>query len=160
MALSDQVLLYDIQQALATVQLRQGRFADAISSIDAALKIRPKHGPGLAVKAEIYLRSDNSEQASRLLGQAVAEAPQHPYVLTIEALSQLSAQMIDVAEKTMTSAEQYGAANWAIGQEVRGDIAYLKGDEAAAKTHWLKARQMGGGSYKLEEKLSKGIYIK
>jgi len=160
MALNDQVLLYDINEALAHVQLSEGRLAAALNSADAALKIRPKHGPGLATKAEILLRQDKLEDATTVLAQAVAEAPQHPYVITIEALAQVLAAQITRAEKSMISAQQYGANSLSIAQEVNGDIAFLKGDEASAKTYWERARAMGGASSKLAEKLSKGIYVK
>ena len=160
MALNDQVLLYDINEALANVQLREARFDAALKSANAALKIRPKHGPGLALKAEILLRSDDLAMANKVLAQAAGEAPQHPYVITIEALAQVLSAEVGLAEKSMLSAKQYGADQWAIAQEVNGDIAFLKGDEAFAKTYWERAKAMGGGSYKLAEKLSKGMYIK
>ncbi|MFK8054879.1 MAG: tetratricopeptide repeat protein [Saprospiraceae bacterium] len=160
MALNDQVLLYDLNEALARVQLSEGRFEAALTSASAAHKIRPKHGPALALKAEVYLRQDDMEMASKLLSQATSEAPQHPYVITIEALAQLLAAEVSRAEKSMLSATEYGAARWAIAQEVNGDIAFLKGEEASAKTYWELAKSMGGGSSKLAEKLSKGVYVK
>jgi len=160
MALNDQVLLYDINEALARVQLREARFEAALSSASAAIKIRPKHGPGLALKAEILLRKDDIVTAKKVLSQAAAEAPQHPYVITIEALALVLEAEVTRAEKSMISAQQYGADKWAIAQEVNGDIAFLKGEEASAKTYWEKAKSMGGGSHTLEEKLAKGIYVK
>jgi len=160
MALNDQVLLYDINEALSRVQLKEGRFEAALKSANAACKIRPKHGPGLALKAEVLLRNDELTTAKQVLAQAAAEAPQHPYVITIEALAQVLAAEVTRAEKSMMSAKQYGADKWAIAQEVNGDIAFLKGDEASAKTYWERAKAMGGGSNLLAEKLAKGIYVK
>lgn len=160
MALNDQVLLYDLHEALAHVQLSEGRLDAALNSANAALNIRPKHGPGLAAKAEVLLRQDYLEEATAVLAQAAAEAPQHPYVITIEALAQVLAAEITRAEKSMISAQQYGADSLSIAQEVNGDIAFLKGDEASAKTYWERAKAMGGASSKLAEKLSKGMYVK
>ena len=160
MALNDQVLLFDINEALARVQLREARFDAALNSINTAVKIRPKHGPGLALKAEILLRKDDMALAKKVLAQAAAEAPQHPYVITIEALAQVLSAEVGRAEKSMLSATKYGATQWAISQEVNGDIAFLKGDEASAKTFWERAKAMGGGSHLLSEKLSKGTYVK
>ncbi len=160
MALKDQVLLFDINEALAQVQLREARFDAALNSVNTAIKIRPKYGPGLALKAEILLRKDDMVMAKKVLAQAAAEAPQHPYVITIEALAQVLSADVGRAEKSMESAKQYGANQWAIAQEVNGDIAFLKGDEASAKTFWERAKAMGGGSHKLAEKLAKGIYVK
>lgn len=160
MALNDQVLLYDINEALAHVQLSEGRFDAALNSAEAAVKIRPKHGPGLATKAEAMLRKGELEMAAVVLAQAAAEAPQHPYVITIEALAQVLAAEVTLAERSMVSALEFGADKLAIAQEVRGDIAFLKGNEASAKTYWERAKTMGGGSHKLAEKLSKGIYVK
>lgn len=160
MALNDQVLLYDINEALAHVQLSEGRFDAALISADAAVKIRPKHGPGLATKAEAMLRKGELEMAAVVLAQAAAEAPQHPYVITIEALAQVLAAEVTLAERSMVSALEFGADKLAIAQEVRGDIAFLKGNEASAKTYWERAKTMGGASSKLAEKLSKGMYVR
>ncbi len=160
LALDDQVLLYDIHEALARVQLRQARFVDAAEQANKALAIRPKHGPALALKAEVLLREGDKAAAKEVLAQAVSESPQHPYVLTVEALGQLLDADIARAETTLAAARKYGANSWAITHEVAGDIAYLQGDVATAKQEWQLASDAGGGSHKLSEKLTRGTYVK
>lgn len=160
LALDDQVLLYDMHEALAAVQLRQARFEDALASAQRALDIRPKHGPALAQVAEVYLRQGELAAARPVLAQAVAEQARHPYVLIVEALEQVLAADIDRAESTMKLAQQYGADTWALGHEVTGDIAFLKGDTDAAVRAWEKANALGGGSHKLAQKLAGRSYVK
>lgn len=160
LALNDQVLRYDFREATARVQLRQGRFAEALKSIDQAIDIRPKHGPALAMRAEIMLRSGNVDAARQLLSQALAQSPQQPYVITVEALIQLHQAQVALASSTLESAKSFGTENLALYHEVLGDAAFLRGDEAFAKTSWLRASELGGGSHLLAQKLSKGVYVK
>ena len=160
-ALDDEVLLYDLHEALARVQLRQGRYADALASAGRALEVRPKHGPALALRAESLMRADaERDEARRLLSQAVKEAPQHPYVLTVEAYAAVLDAEIAKAEGYVAAAMRYGADTWPLAHEVSGDIAFLRGDVAAAKAAWERARALGGGSDKLAEKLATGAYVK
>ena len=160
LALDDQVLLYDMHEALARVQLRSARFADARASAERALEVRPKYGPALATLAEVALREGDVASAKPVLAQAVAESPQHPYVLTVEALAQSLDGDVDRAQSTLDMAFDKGADTWAVAHELRGDIAFLQGDTAAAKAAWQQARTLGGGSHKLAEKLRAGAYVK
>ena len=160
LALDDQVLLYDTYEAIARIQLRQARFADAVATIERAIGIRPKHGPGLAVKAEALLRTGEETAAREVLAQAAKEAPRHPYVMTVEALAALESGDTAAAANLVEGAMRYGGGVWADAHEVAGDVAYLRGDTEAALASWRRAEDLGGGSVKLAEKLRRGEYVK
>ena len=161
LALDDQVLLYDLHDALAAVQQRQGRHDDALASAERALAIRPDHGPALARIAEIMLRrGDEPAAAKEVLAQAISAAAQHPYVLTIEALTQLIEGHAQLAAGTIEAAFRYGAGRYAVAHEVAGDVAFIRGRGEEALAEWSLAQSLGGGSDKLDEKVRQGAYIK
>ena len=160
LALDNQVMLYDIYEAQAMLHLREAQFDAALSAIEKAINIRPKHGVGLAVKAEIYFRADNVEPATEILNQAIAESPRNPYVLSVEALGQLMNSQVKLAEQSLEIAKKHGGSAFAYWQELSGDVAYLKGEVDQAKTFWLRATELGGASHKLAQKVSLGTYVK
>ncbi len=160
LAMSDRVLAYDFAEATAEMYGREARFAEALTAIDAALGVRPKHGPALARRAEILLRMGQPQPARESLKLAVASSPGHPYVLAVEALAALQAVEIPSAQSFLEAARRAGAHNIGLYQEVMGDAAFLTGDEAAAKTHWERAAAIGGGSHLLAKKLAEGKYLK
>ena len=161
LALDDQVLLYDLHDALAAVRQRRGRDDDALASAEAALAIRPGHGPALARVAEVMLRrGDAVADAKAVLAQAVAAESRHPYVLTVEALTQLLEGHTQLAAGTIEAAFRYGADRYAVAHEVAGDVAFLRGRGDAAIASWARAQALGGGSDTLSEKVRQGAYIK
>ena len=161
LALDDQVLLYDLHEQLTAVQLRQGRYDDALASAEAALAIRPTHAPALARKAEVMLRrGDEVDDAREVLAQAISEDAQHPYVLTIEALTQMLTGNENLAAGTIDVAFRYGADRYAVAHEVAGDIAFLRGRGERALAEWARAQALGGASDKLDEKVRQGVYLK
>ncbi len=161
LSLSDQVLLYDFHEALAQLYLHQERYAEALAEATEALSIRPKHGPALSLRGEILLRTGEDKAAALVaVAQGASESPQDPYVLTVEALSQLLSADVAMAETTINRAEAFGAANLGLAREVRGDVAFLQGRVEDALADWQEAANLGGGSSKLAEKLSTRLYVK
>lgn len=159
-ALQDQVALFDIETALAELNARSGDFKAAQTSIDKALKIRPKNGSALARKAEFYLRTDEIEKAKSYLKKATSESPQNPYVLAIEGLAYVYESKLKPAKSSLESAFKYGGTTWSSVLEIAGDIAFLSGNSEEAIQFWKNAKALGGGSYKLNDKINKGQYVK
>ncbi len=160
LAMNDRVLAYDFAEATAEMYTREARFAEALTAIDRALDIRPKHGPALAHRAEALLRMGNAQAAREAIRQAVSQSPGQAYVLTIEALIALQAAEVQNAQSLLRAAGLAGAENLGIYHEVVGDAAFLTGEEAVAKTAWERAEALGGGSHLLVKKLAEGKYLK
>ena len=160
LAMSDQVLAYEFADALAETELQRGGFEEALAAAERALVIRPKHGPALARRAEIELRAGRRDAALESIGQATSEAPDHPYVLTVEALTTLSETDSAAATGLLEAAAANGAERLGVYHEALGDARWIGGDAALAEESWERAREMGGGSHLLAEKLAKGVYLK
>ena len=160
LALDDQVLLYDMYEALARVQMRQARFDDALANVEKAIAIRPKNGPSLALKAEILFRADQTAAAKEVLAQAGKEGPRHPYVIAVEALAATMDADVAGATNLLQASQRFGGDRWALVSELKGDLAYLRGDVEEAKQAWEYTKSIGGGSDKLAQKLSRGTYVK
>ncbi len=160
LAMNDQVLRYDILEASSRLQMRQGRFGEALVTIDQALTVRPTYGPALARRAEILLRSGDESAARPLIAKAVGADARHPYVLCVEALGKVHRGELQPAKDLLATALTYGAEPQPLYHETLGDVAFLLGEEAAALASWQRAKAQGGGSHLLEQKLSRGAYVK
>ena len=160
LAMRDRVLAYEFADALSEIELQRGNFDEALAATERALEIRPDHGPALARRGEIELRAGRTAAAEESIAQAMSAAPEHPYVLTVEALTTLTETESPRARGRLAAAAKVAGERLAIYHEVLGDAQWIGGDVAAAKASWERAQSMGGGSHLLETKLAQGVYVK
>jgi tetratricopeptide (TPR) repeat protein len=119
-------------------QYRQGHFADAIASYQAALKIAPHNITVEVQLAEAYRKVHNEKEAGRLLEQSAREHPKSAAPLAVLGDLEIEMQTYEAAIKHLSAAVTLDPAN----NESRDRLAAAyksKGNAAAALAQLAKS---------------------
>lgn len=135
------------------------KYKESDESYEKALKINPDNSYVLNNYAYyLSLRGENLERAEKMSKRAVDLNPNNAssedtYAWVLFKLKKYPEARIWI-EKALRS-----DANNATQVEHYGDILYLLGEKELAIQQWQKAKSMGGGSEKLEQKINEKKYI-
>lgn len=135
---SDKELLIKEYELLAYLQSGRGEYAQAVESIDAALKIRPDDFNLLYHKGELCLKAGDVQEARGAFNAMLRRQPRSTEAMLGLARADAATGLADAAIEKMERAEELNSSAWTTYQGIGDIYVMLKMPEAAAISY-LKA---------------------
>jgi tetratricopeptide (TPR) repeat protein len=157
---TDNIDLSELYGTLGDIYYKKEIFKEAFKSYDSGLKHNPNNARILNnYSYYLAITGTKLEKAYNMSSKAVELEPNNSTYIDTKGWVLFIMERYDESRDVLRNAIAKSGSNSAVINEHYGDALYKTGNKDNAYIYWLKAKEIEGGSSKLDEKIRTKTYI-